>query len=159
MTIEDKNYFVHESAYIDEDVTIGKGTYIWHFCHVMKGSKIGENCTIGQNCVIGPNVTIGKSCRIQNNVHIFEGVTLEDYIFIGPSAVFTNVRYPNSYGSSKFDKVLVKMGAMIGANSTIISPCVVGKESFIGAGSVVTKDIPDHAKVVGNPAKRIRERL
>jgi len=148
--------FVHESSYVDDGVFIGKDTKIWHFCHIMEGTVIGDLCNIGQNCVIGPNVIIGKGCRIQNNVHLFEGVELEDYVFIGPSAVFTNVRSPNPYGNSKLEKILVKKGAMIGANSTIISPCTIGVEAFIGAGSVVTKDVPDGIKVVGNPAKLYR---
>ena len=149
----DKEYFVHESSYIDDNVTIGKRTKIWHFSHIMKGTVIGEDCNIGQNCVIGPNVIIGNGCRIQNNVHLFEGITLEDYVFIGPSAVFTNVRRPIAYGRTRFDNTIIRHGVVIGANATIISPCEIGREAFIGAGSVVTKDIPGGVKVYGNPAK------
>jgi len=148
---------VHESAVIDEGCEIGTGTKIWHFSHVLSGSKIGKNCNIGQNVVIGPDVTIGNNCKVQNNVSIYKGVTLEDGIFCGPSMVFTNVYNPRAE-IRKMDEVrptLVKKGATIGANATIICGVTLGRYSFIGAGAVVTKDIPDHALMVGNPARQI----
>ncbi len=153
------SYFKHESAYIDEPSNIGEGTKIWHFSHIQKGASIGKNCVIGQNVNVGPNVTIGNNCKIQNNVSIYEGVTLEDYVFCGPSMVFTNIiaprcKYPQA-GSKFYIKTLVKEGASIGANATIICGHTIGKHSLIGAGAVVTKDIPDYALVLGNPAKII----
>jgi UDP-2-acetamido-3-amino-2,3-dideoxy-glucuronate N-acetyltransferase len=149
-------YFIHETSYLDKDVCIGKGTKIWHFSHIMKGSRIGSNCNIGQNVVIGPNVTIGCHCKIQNNVSIYEGVTLEDEVFCGPSCVFTNVINPRSFISRMHEhqKTLVKKGVTIGANATIICGNSIGKYAFIGAGAVVTKSVPDYALVYGNPAKR-----
>jgi len=151
------DYFAHETAVIDEDCEIGKGTKIWHFSHIMPGSKVGVRCTIGQNVVIGPEVTIGKGCKIQNNVSVYKGVTLEDGIFCGPSMVFTNIYNPRAE-ISKMDQVkstLVKKGATIGANATIVCGITLGRYSFVGAGAVVNKDIPDYALVVGNPAKQI----
>jgi len=151
------DYFAHESAYIDEGCEIGRGTKIWHFCHVMSGSTIGENCNIGQNVVIGPDATIGNQCKIQNNVSVFKGVTLEDGVFCGPSMVFTNVYNPRAE-LRKMDQVrstLVKKGVTIGANATIICGTTLGRYSFIGAGTVITKDVPDHALIVGNPGCRI----
>lgn len=150
-------YFKHESAYVDEPCEIGEGTKIWHFSHVQKGSKIGKNCVLGQNVNVGNNVTIGDFCKIQNNVSIYEGVTLEDYVFCGPSMVFTNIldpkcKYPQ-VGSQFYLKTLIKEGASIGANATIICGHTIGKHALIGAGAVVTKDIPDYALVVGNPGK------
>jgi UDP-2-acetamido-3-amino-2,3-dideoxy-glucuronate N-acetyltransferase len=150
-------YYVHPTAVIDENVTINKDTKIWHFSHVLSGSTIGEHCNIGQNVVIGPDVTIGKQCKIQNNVSIYEGVTLEDGIFCGPSMVFTNVYNPRAE-LRKMDQLrptLVKKGTTIGANATIICGITIGQYAFVGAGAVVTKDIPDHALVVGNPSKQI----
>jgi UDP-2-acetamido-3-amino-2,3-dideoxy-glucuronate N-acetyltransferase len=150
-------YFVHESAYIDDGCEIGAGTKIWHFCHVQTNSKIGSKCVLGQNVNVGNNVSIGNNCKIQNNVSIYEGVTLEDYVFCGPSMVFTNVldprcKYPQ-VGSEFYHKTLVKEGASIGANATIVCGNTIGKHAFIGAGSVVTKDVPDYALVSGVPAR------
>ena len=144
--------FVHESSYVDKDVKIGKNTKIWHFCHVQKGAEIGENCIIGQNVNIGPGVVIGDNVKIQNNVSVYEGVTIEDGVFLGPSCVFTNVRSPEDFGMRKFIKTHVGKGAIIGANATIICGIKIGAGAFIGAGSVVTKDIPDYALVYGVPA-------
>ena len=149
-------YSVHESSYIDPGVEIGDGTKIWHFCHVMKGSRIGKKCKIGQNVVIGPDAVIGNNCKIQNNISVYKGVTLEDDVFCGPSMVFTNVYNPRS-AVPRMDEVketLVKKGATIGANATIVCGNTIGRSAFIGASAVVTKDIPDHALVVGNPARR-----
>jgi UDP-2-acetamido-3-amino-2,3-dideoxy-glucuronate N-acetyltransferase len=153
----DISYFVHESAFIDEDVEIGEGTKIWHFSHILKGSKIGKNCIIGQNVMIGPDVIIGDRCKIQNNVSVYKGVLLEDDVFCGPSSVFTNVITPRSFIERKheFRKTLVKKGATIGANATIICGVNIGKYSLIGAGAVVTKDVPDYALFYGNPAKHM----
>jgi UDP-2-acetamido-3-amino-2,3-dideoxy-glucuronate N-acetyltransferase len=151
-----KDPFVHESSYVDEGVEIGGGTKIWHFSHVLSGSRIGENCNIGQNVVIGPDVTIGKGCKIQNNVSIYKGVTLEDEVFCGPSMVFTNVYNPRS-AIRRMDELLptlVKKGASIGANATVLCGITIGCYSFIGAGAVVLKDVPDYALVVGNPGKQ-----
>ena len=147
-------YFVHESSYVDEDVEIGEGTRIWHFSHVLHGSRIGKKCSIGQNVVIGPKVTIGKGCKIQNNVSVFEGLTLEDDVFCGPSIVFTNVFNPRSEIPRMMElrQTLVRKGASLGANCTIVCGNTVGSYSFVGAGSVVTHDVPDYALVVGNPA-------
>ena len=150
-------YQAHPSAVVDKGASIGKGTKIWHFSHVLSGSVIGEKCNIGQNVVIGPNVTIGHGCKIQNNVSVYKGVTLEDDVFCGPSMVFTNVFNPRSE-IKRMDEVrgtLVKKGASIGANATIVCGNTIGSYGFIGAGSVVTKDVPDHAMMVGNPAKQI----
>jgi len=152
-----KNFFIHPSSYIDEDVSIGIGTKIWHFSHILKGTKIGENCIIGQNVMIGPDVIIGDRCKIQNNVSIFKGVTLEDEVFCGPSCVFTNVYNPRAFIERKheFKDTLVKRGATIGANATIICGVTIGKYAFIGAGALVREDVPDYALVVGVPAKQI----
>jgi UDP-2-acetamido-3-amino-2,3-dideoxy-glucuronate N-acetyltransferase len=151
------NYFKHESAYIDEPCEIGEGTKIWHFSHIQKGAKIGKNCVLGQNVNVANNVTIGNFCKIQNNVSIYEGVILEDYIFCGPSMVFTNVldpvcKYPQ-VGAGYYIKTLVKEGTSIGANATIVCGHTLGKHCFIGAGTVVTKNIPDYALVIGNPGR------
>ncbi|MCS7048545.1 MAG: N-acetyltransferase [Verrucomicrobiae bacterium] len=140
---------------MDEPCDIGDGTKIWHFSHVLKGSKIGKNCNIGQNVVIGPNVTVGDRVKIQNNVSVYQGVTLEDEVFCGPSMVFTNVNNPRS-GIARMHELkptLVKKGATIGANATIVCGHTIGTYSFIGAGAVVTKDVPDYALAVGNPAR------
>jgi UDP-2-acetamido-3-amino-2,3-dideoxy-glucuronate N-acetyltransferase len=151
----EKNYFVHESSYIDEPCEIGEGTKIWHFSHVMAGSRIGRRCNIGQNVVISPGVRIGDNVKIQNNVSVYTGVELEDDVFCGPSMVFTNVVNPRSHVSRKdeFKKTLVKQGASLGANSTIVCGNQIGRYAFIGAGAVVTRDVPDYALVVGNPAR------
>jgi UDP-2-acetamido-3-amino-2,3-dideoxy-glucuronate N-acetyltransferase len=151
-----QDYFVHESSYIDEEVEIGSGTKIWHFSHVLSGSRIGENCNIGQNVVIGPDVTVGRGCKIQNNISIYKGVTLEDEVFCGPSMVFTNVYNPRS-AIKRMDELrptLVKKGASIGANATVLCGITIGCYSFVGAGAVVLKDVPDYALVVGNPGKQ-----
>ncbi len=147
----------HESAFIDDDVEIGEGTSIWHVSHVLKGSKIGKNCKIGQNVVIGPNAVIGNGVKIQNNVSVYEGVTLENYVFCGPSMVFSNVFNPRSEipRMGELKPTLVRQGATFGANCTIVCGITVGRYAFIGAGAVVTKDVPDHALMVGNPARVI----
>ena len=152
-----QSFFAHETAVIDDGCEIGKGTKIWHFSHILSNSKIGENCNIGQNVVIGPEVEIGKNCKIQNNVSVFKGVTLEDGVFCGPSMVFTNIYNPRAE-IPKMDQVrptLVKHGATLGANCTIICGTTIGRYAFIGAGAVVTSNVPDHALVLGNPARRV----
>jgi len=154
-----KNFYLNDFAVVDDNVTIGKDTKIWHFSHIQKGAKIGNNCVLGQNVNVANNVTIGNYCKIQNNVSIYEGVTLEDYVFCGPSMVFTNIlnpkcKYPQ-VGKEFYVKTLIKEGTSIGANATIICGHTLGKHCLIGAGSVVTKDVPDYALVVGNPAKII----
>src|SRR6185295_3639801 len=150
-----KNYFVHESSYVDEPCEIGEGTKIWHFSHVMADSKIGRGCNIGQNVVVSPKVVIGDNVKIQNNVSVYTGVILEDDVFCGPSMVFTNVINPRSHVSRKdeFRQTLVRRGASLGANSTILCGHTIGRFAFIGAGAVVTRDVPDYALVVGNPAR------
>lgn len=149
---------IHESSYVDDGVTIGAETAIWHFCHVMSGSTIGRHCRIGQNVVIGPRAVIGNNVKIQNNVSVYEGVTLEDDVFCGPSMVFTNVVTPRSAvprnTAADFRPTLVRRGASIGANATILCGVTVGRHALIGAGAVVTRDVPDYAVVVGNPARR-----
>lgn len=157
MDEKNKNYYVNEYAVIDENVEIGEGTKIWHFTHVQSGAKIGKFCVLGQNVNVGNNVVIGNYVKIQNNVSVYEGVTLEDYVFCGPSMVFTNVKDPRSkypqVGSKYYIKTLVKEGASLGANCTIVCGVTIGKYAFVGAGAVVTKDVPDFALVVGNPAR------
>ena len=151
------NYFVHESAYVDEPTTIGKGSKIWHFAHILPNCTIGENVTIGQNVVIGPEAKIGNKCKIQNNVSVYKGVELEDGVFCGPSCVFTNVNNPRAEIERKneFRKTLVKRGATIGANATIVCGNELGEYCFIAAGAVVTKSVPAFALMAGVPAKRI----
>ena len=154
---EETGFFVHSSSVIDGDCKIGKGTKIWHFSHVLSDSKIGENCNIGQNVVIGPDVSIGKGCKIQNNVSVYKGVTLEDGIFCGPSMVFTNIYNPRAE-IRKMDQVrptLVKHGATLGANCTIVCGTTIGRYAFVGAGAVVTHNVPDHGLMLGNPARRV----
>jgi UDP-2-acetamido-3-amino-2,3-dideoxy-glucuronate N-acetyltransferase len=152
-----ETYFSHPTAIVDADVEIGQGTKIWHFAHILPGSRIGERCVIGQNVMIGPKVSVGHGCKIQNNVSIYEGVALEDDVFCGPSMVFTNVLYPRAHVSRKdeFLPTLVKRGATIGANATILCGHIIGEYAMIGAGSVVTRDVAAHALVAGNPARRI----
>ena len=151
------DYFVHESAIVDDNVKIGSGTKIWHFSHILGNTEIGEKCNIGQNAVVGPDVKIGNRCKVQNNISIYKGVELEDDVFCGPSMVFTNVLNPRAFIERKheFRKTLVKKGATLGANSTIVCGHTIGSYAMIGAGAVVTKDIPDHALMAGVPAKRI----
>jgi UDP-2-acetamido-3-amino-2,3-dideoxy-glucuronate N-acetyltransferase len=151
------SYFAHPTAVIDEGCEIGEGVKIWHFSHVMPGSKIGEGCNIGQNVVISPGVALGKNVKVQNNVSIYEGVICEDDVFLGPSMVFTNVINPRSaiIRKHQYAKTLVKKGATIGANATVICGNEIGEYAFIGAGAVVTKPVPAYALVVGNPAKQI----
>ena len=151
-------YFVHESSYVDEGVLIGKGTKIWHFCHIQKWAQIGENCSLGQNVNVSNNVQIGNGVKIQNNVSVYEGVELEDYVFCGPSMVFTNDLTPRSKypkGPGGYKKTLVKHGASIGANATIVCGHTIGRWAMIAAGAVVTKDVPDYALMAGVPAKQI----
>jgi UDP-2-acetamido-3-amino-2,3-dideoxy-glucuronate N-acetyltransferase len=152
----DKGYFAHETAVIDEGCSIGRGTKIWHFTHIMTGCEIGEECNIGQNVVISPGVVLGKNVKVQNNVSIYTGVVCEDDVFLGPSMVFTNVINPRSIiiRKDEFLQTIVRHGASIGANATIICGNEIGQFAFIGAGAVVTKNIPAYALVVGNPAKQ-----
>lgn len=152
-----QDYFAHETAVVDQPCKIGKGTKIWHFSHVMKDSEIGEDCNIGQNCLISPQVKLGNVVKVQNNVSIYTGVVCEDEVFLGPSMVFTNITNPRSgvIRRDQYEKTLVKKGATIGANATIVCGHDIGRYAFIGAGSVVTKEVPDYALVVGNPARQI----
>lgn len=147
--------FVHESSYVDDGCEIGEGTKIWHFSHIMTGCRIGKRCNIGQNVVVAPQVVIGDNVKIQNNVSIYTGVILEDDVFCGPSMVFTNVVNPRSHVSRKdeYRETLVKKGASLGANCTVVCGHTIGAYAFAGAGAVVTKDVPDYALVVGNPAR------
>ncbi|MFC2166760.1 DapH/DapD/GlmU-related protein [Acidobacteriota bacterium] len=147
--------FIHESSYVDDNVRIEEGAKIWHFSHILKNCSIGKDCVIGQNVSIGPNVSIGSNVKIQNNVSVYEGVTLEDDVFCGPSMVFTNVLNPRSHWSRKdeFKKTLVKKGASLGANSTVICGTTIGRYAFIGAGALVSRNVPDFALLYGVPAK------
>lgn len=153
-----KNYFVHESSFVDDKVEIGINTKIWHFSHIMSGSKIGENCNIGQNVVISPNVILGNNVKIQNNVSVYTGVTCEDDVFLGPSMVFTNILNPRSavIRRDQYVPTTLKKGCSIGANATIICGNTIGNYSMVGAGSVVTKDVLPFSLVIGNPAKHVR---
>jgi len=148
-------YFAHGSALIDEPCSIGKGTKIWHFCHIMTGTVIGENCSLGQNVFVASGCVIGNNVKIQNNVSVYEGVILEDDVFCGPSSVFTNVDNPRSHVPRKnqYRPTLVQRGATIGANATVVCGATLGRFSFVGAGAVVTRDVPDYAMVYGNPAR------
>ena len=150
-------YFAHESSYIDDGATIGKGTRIWHFCHVMPGAVIGERCNLGQNVVVMGGTRLGNNVKVQNNVSIYEGVILEDDVFCGPSCVFTNVTNPRSHVSrkSEFQRTLVRRGASIGANATIVCGATLGEYCFIGAGAVVRGEVPAYALMVGVPARRV----
>ena len=151
------NYFAHETAVIDEGCDIGNGSKIWHFSHIMSNCKLGENCNIGQNVVVSPEVVLGKNVKVQNNVSIYTGVICEDDVFLGPSMVFTNITNPRSaiIRRDKYEKTVVKKGASIGANATIVCGNDIGEFSFIGAGAVITKEVKPYALVVGNPAKQI----
>lgn len=151
------DYFVHASSFIDDDVTIGAGTKIWYFCHIQSGAHIGEGCSLGQNVNLGNNVRLGKGCKLQNNVTLYEGVELEDYVFCGPSCVFTNdltprAKYPK--GRAGYLRTLVREGASIGANATVVCGHTVGRWALIGAGAVVACDVPDHALMLGVPARQ-----
>lgn len=154
-----QNYFKHETAIVDDDVLIGEGSKIWHFSHIQKGAAIGKNCVLGQNVNVGNNVKIGDYVKIQNNVSVYEGVELEDYVFCGPSMVFTNIlvprcKYPQR-GSEFYSKTLVKEGASLGANCTIVCGIIIGKHALVGAGAVVIKDVHDYELIVGNPGRVI----
>ena len=153
----DKDCFVHESSYVDEGAKIGRGTRIWHFCHIMSGAEIGENCSLGQNVCVAKNARIGNNVKIQNNVSIYEGVVLEDHVFCGPSMVFTNVKTPRSAfprnTSADYLPTVVKRGASIGANATVVCGRTIGEWAFVAAGAVVTKDVPPYALVAGVPAR------
>ena len=153
----DRDYFVHDSSYIDENVSIGEGTKIWHFSHIQSGAVVGKKCSIGQNVNIANNVKIGNHVKIQNNVSVYEGVELEEYVFCGPSMVFTNIKVPRSefpqQGTEYYKKTLVKKSASIGANATIVCGVTIGEYALIGSGAVVTKDVPPFALVVGNPGR------
>ncbi len=153
----EKVFFAHQTAIIDEDCEIGKGTKIWHFSHIMKNCKIGENCNIGQNVVVSPEVVLGKNVKVQNNVSIYTGVTCEDDVFLGPSMVFTNITNPRSavVRRGQYERTTVKQGASIGANATIVCGHDIGRFAFIGAGTVITKHVPAYALVVGNPGRQI----
>jgi len=154
--MERDKYFVHRSSYIDEPVHIGEGTKIWHFSHILPNTKIGKNCVIGQNCMIGPDVKIGNGCKIQNNVSIYKGVELEDNVFCGPSMVFTNVLTPRAFIERKheFKKTLVKTGATIGSNATVVCGNTIGRYAMVGAGAVVVSDVEDYALYTGVPARK-----
>lgn len=151
------NYFAHESAVIDKDCIIGEGTKIWHFSHIMPGCSIGKNCNIGQNVVISPEVTLGNNVKVQNNVSIYTGVICEDDVFLGPSMVFTNITNPRSaiIRKNQYETTIVRKGASIGANATIVCGHEIGEFAFVGAGAVVTKEVKPYALIVGNPAKQI----
>jgi UDP-2-acetamido-3-amino-2,3-dideoxy-glucuronate N-acetyltransferase len=151
-----RDYFVHESSYVDDGAEIGAGTKIWHFCHIMSRSTIGEKCNVGQNVLVASDVKLGNNVKIQNNVSLYTGVVIEDDVFLGPSMVFTNVINPRSHVSrkSEYQQTLVKRGASIGANATILCGTTIGRYAFVGAGAVVTRDVPDYALVHGNPARQ-----
>lgn len=154
---ERKDVFIHESSWVDEPCEIGEGTKIWHFCHVMRDAKLGRNCSLGQNVLVAKGVVIGSNVKIQNNVSLYEGVTLEDNVFCGPSMVFTNVINPRSeiVRKNEYRPTLVRRGATLGANCTIMCGHTIGTYAFVGAGAVVTKDVPAYALLLGNPARRV----
>ncbi len=149
--------YIHESSYVDSDVQIGEGTKVWHFCHIQQGATIGRNCSLGQNVNVGPRVKIGDGVRIQNNVSIYEGVTLEDNVFCGPSCVFTNVLTPRAHFPvhGDYQPTVVKEGASLGANSTVVCGHTIGRSAMVAAGAVVTSDVPDYALMMGVPARRV----
>lgn len=155
--MEDRNYFVHPSSYVDDNVAVGDGTKIWHFCHVQAGAAIGRNCLLGQNVYVGSNVRIGNGVRIQNNVSVFEGVEIEDNVFVGPSCVFTNVMTPRAHfpANGIYSGTLIKEGASLGANCTVVCGHTVGRGALVAAGAVVTKDVRDYALMVGVPARQM----
>jgi UDP-2-acetamido-3-amino-2,3-dideoxy-glucuronate N-acetyltransferase len=152
-----EKYFKHESAYVDEGAIVGEGTKVWHFCHIMKGAQIGSCCNFGQNVHVANNVVIGSNVKVQNNVSLYDGVVVDDHVFLGPSCVFTNIKNPRSEVNRRgaYLKTHIQRGATIGANATIVCGITIGKYAFVGAGAVVTKDVPDYALVVGNPARQI----
>lgn len=154
--MSEKNYFVHESSYVDDNVIIGNGTKVWHFCHIQTGAILGSRCILGQNVNVGNNVVIGDNVKIQNNVSVYEGTKIESDVFLGPSCVLTNVSNPRSQvlRHSLYEKTLIKKGATIGANATIVCGITLGRYCFIAAGAVVTKDVPDYAFIVGVPGKQ-----
>jgi UDP-2-acetamido-3-amino-2,3-dideoxy-glucuronate N-acetyltransferase len=151
------SFFAHESAYVDENVAIGKNTKIWHFSHILSGTTIGANCSFGQNCVVGPNVTVGSGVKVQNNISVYEGVEVEDDVFLGPSMVFTNVINPRAFivRREEFKKTLLKKGCSIGANVTVVCGVTIGEYALIGSGAVVNRDVKPYALMVGVPAKQI----
>ncbi len=150
-------FFAHETSIVDENVTIGDNTKIWHFSHILSGSKIGERCSFGQNCVVGPNVTIGSGVKVQNNISVYEGVEVEDDVFLGPSMVFTNVINPRAFivRRDEFKKTLLKRGCSIGANATVVCGVTIGEYALIGSGAVINRDVKPYALMVGVPAKQI----
>lgn len=150
------DYFLHESSYLDEGALVGDGTKIWHFCHIMSGATIGERCSFGQNCVVSPGVVIGSNVKVQNNVSIYEGTVVEDDVFLGPSCVLTNVTNPRSQVLRRtlYEKTLIRRGATIGANATVVCGITIGRYAFIAAGAVVSRDVPDYALMVGVPARQ-----
>ncbi len=155
--MQNNNYYLHPSSFIDNNVTVGDNTKIWHFSHILSNTKIGKNCSFGQNCVIGPNVIIGNGVKVQNNVSIYEGVEIEDDVFLGPSCVFTNVINPRAFIQRKdeFKKTLLKRGCSIGANATIVCGVTIGEYALIGSGAVINKDVKPYALMVGVPARQI----
>ena len=150
-------YFVHETSIVDDDIAIGEGTKVWHFCHILSHTKIGKNCSFGQNCVVGPKVTMGDGVKVQNNVSVYEGVEVEDDVFLGPSMVFTNIINPRAFIQRKeeFKKTLLKKGCSVGANATIVCGVSIGEYALIGSGAVVNRDVKPYALMVGVPAKQI----